>query len=71
MSAVPVIVKERGSQNVWGTYAFLDSGSTGTFCSESLLEQLDIKGEKCKIPVSTYGNVVTNCETSISSDEPG
>ena len=65
MSVVPVKVKGRGSQNVVTTYALLDSGSTGTFCSESLLEQLDIKGKKCKISVSTIGNVVANCETSI------
>ena len=65
MSVVPVKVKGRGSQNVVTTYALLDSGSTGTFCSESLLELLDTKGKKCKISVSTIGNVITNCETFI------
>ena len=39
MSVVPVKVKGRGSQNAVTTYALLDSGSTGTFCSESLSEQ--------------------------------
>ena len=66
MSVVLVKVKGRGSQNVVTTYALLDSGSTGTFCSELLLEQLDIKGKKCKRSVSTIGNVVANCETPIS-----
>ena len=65
MSAVPIKVKGRGSQNVVTTYALLVSGSTGIFCSESLLEQLDIKGRKCAIFVSTIGNVVANCQKSI------
>ena len=36
------------------------------FVVSHLLEQLDIKGKKCKISVSTIGNVIANCETSIS-----
>ena len=36
------------------------------FCSESLLNRLTPKERNFTISVSTVGNVVTNCETSIS-----
>lgn len=53
------------------TYAFLDTGSTSTFCSESLMEKLHLNGQKTKIclltmspktMVSSY--VVNNLEIS-------
>lgn len=41
------------------TYAFLDPGSTDTFCSESLMERLNIKGKRTKIHLRTMGHNTT------------
>lgn len=53
------------------THAFLDPGSTDTFCSESLMEQLNIKGKRTKIHLSINGhnttvpnNIITGLEIS-------
>ena len=35
------------------TYAFLDSGSSSTFCSETLMRQLGISGAETKISLTT------------------
>ncbi|XP_043983761.1 uncharacterized protein LOC122837472 [Gambusia affinis] len=38
------------------TYAFLDPGSTGTFCTESLAQRLQLKGKKTSIQLQTMGH---------------
>ena len=40
LSIVPVKVKGRGKGRIIETYALLDNGSTATFCTEQLLEDL-------------------------------
>lgn len=37
------------------TYAFLDPGSSATFCTENLMEQLNAKGRKTEILLRTMG----------------
>ncbi|KAJ8389926.1 hypothetical protein AAFF_G00112110 [Aldrovandia affinis] len=37
------------------TYAFLDPGSSATFCTEKLMRQLDANGRKTKILLRTMG----------------
>ena len=49
---VPVKVKAHGSDPVI-TFAFLDSGSNSTFCSEQLLQRLKIEGKKTNLSLST------------------
>ena len=46
---VPVKVRAKGQTAYHHTYALLDSGSTKTFCSESLVEKLDVKGEPANL----------------------
>ena len=37
------------------TYAFFDTGSSVTFCSENLMRQLGASGKKCNITLNTLG----------------
>ncbi|XP_043222648.1 uncharacterized protein LOC122381925 [Amphibalanus amphitrite] len=52
MSIVPVKMWTDGGQKV-ETYAFLDGGSSATFCSESLLKQIGAVGENVKLSMTT------------------
>ena len=52
MAIVPVKVKCKGSDIAIITYAFLDSGSSSTFCTESFMKQLGIDGLKTKISLT-------------------
>lgn len=55
LAVVPVQVKlSKGSQIVQ-TYAFLDPGSSATFCTEALMTQLNAKGKKIGILLKTLG----------------
>lgn len=54
-STLPVKVKSSNGNKVIETYAFLDTGSTGTFCSEKLIDMLHIEGPKAKINLRTMG----------------
>ena len=55
LSIIPVKVKlEKGTKTVQ-TYAFLDGGSTATFCTEELMQQLNANGRKQDILLRTMG----------------
>ncbi|XP_062420786.1 BICD family-like cargo adapter 1 [Pungitius pungitius] len=56
LSIVPVQVKSCKGQKVIQTYAFLDPGSSATFCSEHLMHRLKLKGKKTNILLKTMGN---------------
>ena len=43
---VPVQIKHRKGTEIIKTYAFLDQGSTATFCTEDLAKKLNIRGRK-------------------------
>lgn len=45
LSIVPVMVKSKKSNKCVETYAFLDPGSTATFCTEDLRRKLNVKGK--------------------------
>ena len=53
MSIVPVRVKMRGESQCISTYAFLDNGSSATFCAEGLMRRLHARGRKSKISLRT------------------
>ncbi|XP_028317687.1 uncharacterized protein LOC114472566 [Gouania willdenowi] len=63
LSIVPVRVRCGKSNRTVETYAFLDSGSTGTFCSEELMKELRVTGKKTNILLRTMGNEasITTC----------
>lgn len=57
LSIVPVNVKLSKGTKVVQTYAFLDPGSSATFCTEELMSQLNAAGRKMKILLKTMGQV--------------
>ena len=68
---LPVRVKSINSDNYIETYAFLDTGSTATFCTENIIRSLNIEGKKTKLSLVTMGQsavhdcyVVTGLEIS-------
>ena len=67
MAIVPVLVKTKESQSVVETYAFLDSGSNTSFCTESLLEKLNAKGKQTKLTLTTLQGEENSAECSLVS----
>ena len=53
---VPVRLKAKSGE----TYAFLDSGSTASFCSERIARSLNLEGRKTKINLLTMGQIKDN-----------
>jgi len=53
MAVLAIKVRARNSDKSVITYAFLDNGSSASFCMESLMDQLGVKGPKVKISLST------------------
>lgn len=62
LSILPVQVKAQKGNKVIQTYAFLDNGSTSTFCSEALMRRLNLTGTKSKI-----GLLTMSPKTSVST----
>ena len=52
---VPVKIKVRGNPSCIETYALLDTGSSSTFCSTSLLDRLGLHGKKIRLKLTTLG----------------
>ena len=52
MAILPVKVRRRGSEKAIAIYAFLDNGSSSTYCTEALMRQLNINGPKTKISLT-------------------
>lgn len=55
LSIVPVKVKGVKGNHIITTYAFLDPGSSGTFCTEHLMQKLNVTGRKTNFLLSTMG----------------
>lgn len=53
LSIVPVCVKSKKGNSVVMTYAFLDSGSSASFCTESLMNKLNLPGKRVNILLRT------------------
>ena len=53
MAVIPVKIRSNSSDQTIITYAFLDKGSSATFCTESLMRKLGVDGTKVKIFLST------------------
>ncbi|XP_078381445.1 uncharacterized protein LOC144664208 [Oculina patagonica] len=53
MSIVPVKVKAKGQNQIVETYAFLDSGSNTSFCTENLVKQLRVSGKRTHLSLTT------------------
>ncbi|KAK3101436.1 hypothetical protein FSP39_003570 [Pinctada imbricata] len=55
MAIIPVRVKLKDRNHSVATYAFFDSGSSVSFCTDSLMRQLCASGKKRDITLSTMG----------------
>ena len=64
LAIVPVRVKAKGTDKTIETYAFLDSGSNTSFCTEKLLKQLNISGKRTALSLTTMENVNKPVECS-------
>ena len=71
LSIIPVCVKAQKGTKTVTTYAFLDPGSSATFATESLINQLNMNGRNVHISLRTMGNesivntrIVTGLEIS-------
>ena len=53
MAVIPVKIRSKSSRQTIITYAFLDNGSSATFCIESLMRKLGVDGTEVKISLST------------------
>lgn len=56
LSIVPVQVKTTKGTHLVKTYAFLDQGSSDTFCTEALMSELNVNGRKTDILLRTMGD---------------
>ncbi|CAB3997294.1 PREDICTED: uncharacterized protein LOC107342904, partial [Paramuricea clavata] len=77
LAIVPVQVKAKGSSKTVETYAFLDSGSNTTFCTDGLLKKLGTNGKKlttmegenaaveCSIVSLDIANLEGNCDIKL------
>ncbi|XP_068724103.1 uncharacterized protein [Montipora capricornis] len=65
LSIVPVKVKAKGQDKKITTYAFLDSGSNTSFCTDDLLKKLNIKGERTNISLTTLQSTKESVNCSI------
>ena len=63
LAIVPVRVKAKGGSAFVETYAFLDSGSNTSFCTETLLKQLNASGSPTNLSLTTIQgeNVPVQC----------
>ncbi|XP_053274597.1 uncharacterized protein LOC128436773 [Pleuronectes platessa] len=66
LSIVPVKVKAKKGNTTVHTYAFLDPGSTASFCTLGLMNKLNLQGRKSNILLRTMGQRKV-VETSIVS----
>ncbi|XP_035980606.1 uncharacterized protein LOC118556656 isoform X5 [Fundulus heteroclitus] len=71
LSIVPVKVKHAKGSKIIQTYAFLDPGSSATFCTTNLMNKLNLSGRKTNILLrtmsqekATSANIITGLEVS-------
>lgn len=55
LSIVPVKIKLKKSDKLVETFAFIDPGSTATFCTGDLQKKLNVKGKPTRLLLSTMG----------------
>ena len=64
---VPVRLKSKYSDKYVETYAFIDTGSTDTFCLEDITSSLNIEGKKIKLNLVTMGHEKV-CDSYVVND---
>ena len=69
LAIVPVYVKVKGDSRTVETYAFLDSGSNTTFCTDALLKKLGTNGKETKLSLTTMEGEKAPVKCSVVSLE--
>ena len=69
LAIVPVLIKVEGKSDVVETYAFLNSGSNTSFCTEALLKKLGTVGKRINLSLTTLQSKDTSIESSLVSLE--
>ena len=69
LALLPVKVKAPGCDYIIETYAFLDSGSNATFCSEELPSHLGLSGRQTSLALTTMEKEDSKAMTSVVSLE--
>ena len=69
MAIIPVRVKLKNSVKSVVTYAFLDPGSSVTFCTDSLVDRIGATGRKACITLNTMGEPYTMNTNMVSGIE--
>lgn len=70
LAIILVQVKAKKGNKVITSYAFLDLGSTATFCTEELMNELNLFGKKINIHLPTMGEQKTVCSHLVISHQP-
>ena len=65
LAIVPVRVRAAGRSEMVETYAFLDSGSNTSFCTDKLLKRLNEPGRKTRLSLTTMLGVSNPIECSV------
>ncbi|XP_069128774.1 uncharacterized protein [Argopecten irradians] len=55
MAIIPVRIKLKSKPHSVETYAFLDTGSSASFCTEKVMRQLGASGKRTQLTLSTMG----------------
>jgi len=66
LSTFPVQVKSSKGNQIVQTYAFLDPGSSASFCTNRLMHQLNMTGKKTNILLHTMGQEKTVSSHSVN-----
>ena len=55
VAIIPVQVSSKNGISVVSTYAFMDSGSNTSFCTEEIVCRLGVSGKKMTVNLDTMG----------------
>ena len=66
LAIIPVKVSSKNGLRVETTLAFMDPGSTVSFCSESLLNRLGCSGKRMEVTLGTMGEPYTTVVTAVN-----
>ena len=69
LAVLPVRVKAPGCDKTVETYAFLDNGSTASFCSEELVRELGLSGRQTTLSLTTMEKEQSKTDCCIVSLE--
>lgn len=56
LAILPVCVKSKKGSKIVETYAFMDPGSSATFCTDSLARQLNLQGKGTELVLTTMSS---------------